>query len=233
MRRTKLYRRLPVEFLYIALATFFTSFAHAAPFTAIFHVPGSGRVQLDFFDEQNFRLVSYAPNQSTANETIIVDGRIYLLLPARPPLAETSGLLRIGALATATPRSYAAPTLRKTRTPEAVLTLWQIGEPVQDASVTRAGPIGIPIDVTLARHAALAHAQFAIHQRLRPAMDMSLCGDGINNLTAWWPPEVTGAGLAILATTAGVRLDGPIRTLGARPSLPASMPIQDYRPLAR
>lgn len=212
---------------------FFISTAEATPFTATFHVPGSGRVQLDFFDAQNFRLASFAPNQSVANETIIVDGRIYLLLPARPPLAETSGLLRIGALADAPRRTYTAPTLRNTRTPEAVLNLWQIGEAVQDASITRAGPIGIPIDVTLARHAALAHAQFAIHRRLRPAMDMSLCGDGINNLTAWWPPDVTGAGYAILATTAGVRLDGAIRPLATRPVLPASMPIQDYRPLAR
>jgi hypothetical protein len=224
------------QFLQLLICTLLSCVsAHATPFSATFYVPGSGNVQLDFFDESNFRLAAFASTQSAASETIIVDGNIYLLLPARPPLAETSGLLRIGALArrSAVPPLSAAPALRKTRTSDAVLAIWQIGGSVQDASVARAGPIGVPIDVTLAKHAALARAQFVIYQTLRPAMDMSLCGDGINSLTAWWPPEITGAGFAILATTAGVRLDGAIRPLDQRPALPVSMPIQDYRPLVR
>jgi hypothetical protein len=224
--------RATAALLVYCVALVGTSQAHAAPFTATFYVPESGRVQLDFFDERNFRLTSYANRESIQNETIIVDGTIYLLLPPRPPFAETNGLLRIGALV-ARPANAPTftPTLRITRTPTAVLKIWQINADVKDASLSRAGPIGVPIEVTLARHPMLARAQFAIHQTLRPAMDMSLCGDGINNLTAWWSPDATGAGYAILATTAGVRLDGAIRPLDQRPALPASMPVHDYRPL--
>jgi hypothetical protein len=73
-------------------------------------------------------------------------------------------------------------------------------------------------------------AQAAIHEMLIPAMNMSLCGDGINTLTAWWPTGITKAGYAVLATTAGIRLEGAMRPLEKYPSLPADMPILDYRP---
>jgi hypothetical protein len=82
----------------------------------------------------------------------------------------------------------APPTLRATRTPAAVRAAWGNLNSLHDISIDRAGPIGIPIDLTIAARSPLASAQFAIHQRLRPAMGMALCGDAINNLTAWWPP---------------------------------------------
>jgi hypothetical protein len=106
---------------------------------------------------------------------------------------------------------------------------WGHLEDLQDTSLPNAGPIGIPVDFTVSKQTPLAFAQLVMQQRLRPAMDMTLCGDAINNLTAWWPTTLTGAGYAIIATTAGIRLDGPIRALARRPTLPNDMPIQDYR----
>jgi hypothetical protein len=223
------------NFFFAATALLCTTgtIARATPtvsFTAQFHEPGNGLVQIDFVDENNIALTA----TGTQNQTLVVDGQIYLLLPARTPYSETTGLLHIGSLVVIPkaprPVNATAPTmLRATRTPAAVRAAWGNLNSLHDVSIDRAGPIGIPIDLTIAARSPLASAQFAIHQRLRPAMDMAICGDAINNLTAWWPPTLTGAGYGIIAITAGIRLDGPIHPLGTRPALPKDVAIQDYR----
>jgi hypothetical protein len=199
-------------------------------FSARFYVPGSPIVQLDYVDEKNYRFAT----TGTGIETLVLQGRIYLVLLPRPPLSGTEGVFWYGELAK--PKSRSLPSdgtmplaLRATKVPPLGVAAWGNVGAVGDVTIAQAGPIGIPIDMTVGRVKALAAAQSAIHERLIPAMNMSLCGDGINTLTAWWPPAITNAGYAVLATTTGVRLEGQIKPLTQRLSLPANMPIQDYR----
>jgi hypothetical protein len=221
-----------MQYIAIAMAVFASSAIAATDksFSARFYVPGSPLVQLDYLDAQNYRFTTLG----TGNETVVLQGRIYLVLLPRPPYGGTEGVFWYGELAKPKSRSTAsggktslAP--RATKVPTPGVAAWGNVGAVSDLTVARAGPIGIPIDMTVSRVKSLAAAQAAIHERLIPAMNMNLCGDGINTLTAWWPPSITNAGYAVLATTAGVRLEGPIMPLTQSVSLPANMPIQDYR----
>lgn len=67
---------------------------------------------------------------------------------------------------------------------------------------------------------------------LLPAMDMSLCGDGVQAVTTWWPLHLTAAGFAVVATLAGVRLDGPVRKSVEPISLPKGI-ATSIHPLAK
>ncbi len=92
-----------------------------------------------------------------------------------------------------------------------------------------AGPFDASMTFTIAKASMLAAAQRNIAENMTSAMDMSLCGDGVSLLTAWWSTELTRRDLAILATAGGIRLEGHLRSLAEMPLLPAGIAIEYYR----
>jgi hypothetical protein len=60
-------------------------------------------------------------------------------------------------------------------------------------------------------------------------MDMNLCGDGVNSLLANWPAAITGQGLAVFASSNGVRLGDQVQALSGPLRLPAIGALEDYR----
>jgi hypothetical protein len=195
-----------------------------APLSAQFALANGRVVVLDYLDSDNFRLT----DEASATETLIVGGEIFLHYPERDSRPER--LWRYGRLATgqAKPNSPEPVELRPTTLPPQGVALWGDVGKVFDVEVRSSGPLGTPTDATVARLPELANAQWRIATRLTPAMDMSLCGDGVQLLTSWWDPALAGAGWAILATSAGVRLDGAISKLSQIPALPAGL---EARPL--
>jgi hypothetical protein len=195
-----------------------------------FAAEGGNKVTLDYIDAQNYRFTT----QNNALQTYVLDGRIYLYAPA--DAVQPERLWLYGRL-DATPAQQVQtgspqPALKPTTIPPAGVAAWGNVGNVSDVTVSISGPIGIPVDVTVAKLALLAHAQWAITTLLLPAMDMALCGDGVQATTTWWPQDLTSAGFAIVATSAGVRLDGPVRKSSGSLSLPATATITIH-PLAR
>lgn len=195
--------------------------------SARFREPGGVGLDLAFWDEANFRLVP----TSGPTETWIVSERIFLVLLPSLATAGATRILWLGNLA-APPANVdrAQADVRPTSLPEAERAAWALGVPVHDATVTGAGRPGPAATLSVARLPHLARAQHAVERRLRAAMDMNVCGDGIERLTRWWAPAWTGQGFAAVATSDGPRLDGPVRvTDDAPPPLPADVIVEDYR----
>ncbi len=195
-----------------------------------FAAEGGNRVTLDYIDAQNYRFTT----EKGTLQTYVLDSKIYLYAPA--DAVQPERLWLYGRLDAAPARGVQTgsvqPVLKPTTIPPAGVAAWGAVGPVHDVTVSTSGPIGIPVDVTVAKLAPLAHAQWAIATLLLPAMDMALCGDGVQATTTWWPQDLTGAGLAIVATSAGVRLDGPVRKSSGSLSLPATTTITIH-PLGR
>ncbi|MGL4576395.1 MAG: hypothetical protein ACRCV9_16545 [Burkholderiaceae bacterium] len=84
--------------------------------------------------------------------------------------------------------------------------------------------------LTVAQDAALAHAQLVMRETLL-SMDMSLCSTAVQYLIAWWVPELTRQGYAVLTTAGGLAMTSAPGVLpaGASLSLPADAVVQDYR----
>ncbi|MGL4574847.1 MAG: hypothetical protein ACRCV9_08670, partial [Burkholderiaceae bacterium] len=157
----------------------------------------------------------------------IVDGKVYLLEAGQGAAAARA--LWVSTLKTqADAVSGARPLLEPTRLAQEAVDTWSLPVAVHDITLPR-GPLGAPVRLAVAQVAHLAYAQWVVDQQLRPVMDMSLCGDAVNQLTTWWLPQITGAGYAVLASAAGIRLDGPLAQLAARPVLPPQLTIEDFR----
>lgn len=197
-------------------------------FSATFILENGDKVALDYVNERNFRFSS----RNSTFQTYVLDGRIYLYAPADGAQPERAWLYGKIADLPARPAEPPAINLRPTTIPPAGVAAWGDIGALGDVAVASAGQFGIAIEATVADHSPLANAQWAIVTTLLPAMDMALCGDGVQAITQWWPAELTGAGHAIIATSAGVRLDGMIRPAKGSLALPGDFPI-DVHPLAR
>lgn len=197
-------------------------------FSARFALQDGQQVALDYIDPRNYRF-------STGGgriETYVLDGGIFLRVAADGAQPEQLWYYgRVGAEPAFHPSAGGAPALRPTTVPPAGVAAWGKVGGVFDTRVANAGPLGTPIDATVAQIGRLASAQWYIAAMLLPAMDMSLCGDGVQALTSWWPRGLTGAGYAVVATTAGVRLDGPLGD-AMRLELPKTGDVRVH-PLAR
>lgn len=201
----------------------------AESLSATFALEDGKTVTLDYIDARNYRFTT----QNSVFQTYVLDGKIYLYAPADDTQPERIWLYgRLGAASSQAQADQAQPVLKPTTIPAAGVLAWGDIGPVYDVIVSRSGPIGIPVDATVARAPSLARAQWSIVTLLLPAMDMSLCGNGVQAVTSWWPQDLTGAGFAIVATSAGVRLDGPLRTSPGPLSLPGKSAIIVH-PLAR
>lgn len=195
--------------------------AKPSSFSATFALENGDKVTLDYIDADNYRFSS----QSGALQTYVLGGGIYLY--AKADAAQPERAWYYGAIAPQTVRSLEKPEvrLRPTTVPARGVAAWGAIGPVADVDVPSAGSLGIAIEVTVAHHAQLADAQWSVANRLLSAMDMTLCGDAVQAVTQWWPTGLTGGGYAVVATSAGVRLDGPLRSFTAPLSLPGAFPI--------
>ena len=176
-------------------------------FRATFALANGAQVLLDYIDPQNYRFSSGIGGL----ETIVLGGNIYLRQP--PTAADPALFYLVGTLVPQPdfrPRASPPPPMQPTTIPPAGVARWGNVGGVFDVQVPAAGPMGIPIDVTVAQSGRLASAQWYIASMLLPAMDMRLCGDAVQAVTTWWPQSLTAAGFAVVATGAGVRLDSPL-----------------------
>lgn len=199
--------------------------ASATPFSADFAVPGMGRVQLDFQDEQSFSLT---PDMGPGS-TMVIDGDIYLHVAPSIATADMGRLLLLGRLAP----PVGGGTADRIRLEPAALSGAQLEAWGGDRRVFTATGLSAPElpagALWVAREPALARAQYAVGTRLRDGMDMRLCGDVVARLIGTWPTDVALAGLAVLGHASGVRLaarPGPLRGAVA---LPTGLEIEDYR----
>lgn len=197
-------------------------------FSARFALQNGQTVLLDYVDARNYRFSANAGQI----QTFVLDGHIFLHVTADG--AQAAQTYWYGNLAEPPPMHPLVgtmPSLSPTTVPAAGVAAWgKIGR-VFDVSIANSGPFGTQMDATVARSAKLAAAQLSIVTMLLPAMDMALCGDGVQALTSWWPTTLTGTGYAVVATSAGVRLDGPMGKAGAI-ALPTTAPVVVH-PLAR
>lgn len=193
-----------------------------APLAAEFALADGSLVRLDYLNGQNFRFSA----NTGAIETLVVDGEIYLHV--RENGAQPESLWRYGRLAAGSSRSSVRrdAALRPTSIPPQGVALWgEVGQ-VFDVAVTASGPLHTPSDATVAKLQRLANAQWTIATTLLPAMNMAICGDGVQELTSWWDAALAGEGWAILATTAGLRLNGPVAALSEIPVLPIGIEVR-------
>ncbi|MGL5002976.1 MAG: hypothetical protein ACRDAM_08550 [Casimicrobium sp.] len=211
--------------------------------TARFHMPGGALVQLEYWDEKNYRLTP----AGDAFATLVSNGKIYL-----EPLtvADTPTAYWIGQLLNSVPREIHvvaetgfdyAPALRPTTIPIAGQAAWGVTGAVHDvalpiASVAAAPSLttarkdeGARSTLTVSKWSPLARAQHAIASRLPASMDMNVCGNSVRQLVASWNVGLTANGFAVLATDAGVRLDGGLTPLRQRPQISSRAMIADYR----
>jgi hypothetical protein len=192
--------------------------------SAEFALANGSTVRLDYLNSRNFRLAA----DTGAIETLVVDGQIYLHVRengGQPESLWAYGRLAPEPLRTTARREVA---LHPTGIPPQGVALWgEVGQ-VFDVTVIASGPLHTPSDATIAKLHGLANAQWRIATTLLPAMNMSVCGDGVQQLTSWWDPALASEGWAILASSAGVRLNGPISRLSQIPVLPTGI---EARPL--
>lgn len=220
--RRALLRALPLGVL--------ASCAPSAPvpsaFSARFRVAGTGAIAFDYADERHF---AFTPELGWGS-TCVVAGRIYLVMLPSLATASRMRVIWAGALVppSAAPSHSPALPLRRSAVPAATQQRWDLDRPAQDLAWPReAGATAAT--VTVAELAPLAQAQHTIDTRMRPAMDMSLCGDGVNRLVDAWPSRITRQGLAVLASSAGVELMAPLQPLTRTPALPQGVEIEDFR----
>jgi hypothetical protein len=191
--------------------------------SASFRVPGAQSIRFDFQDALNFRLTPTVG----VGATCVVDGRIYLHLPPSLANAGKSQLLWVGELGPLPKvRSLGKIELRPTALAVDTTRQWTFRAKVHDLTAKFGDATSVLSVVPLP---GLARAQYIVDTTMRAAMDMSLCGDGISRLVATWLPTVTARGLAIVAATGGVLLDGPIVSLDEPIALPSGLPVEDYR----
>jgi hypothetical protein len=195
-------------------------------FSVVFRVPGALGVLFDYQDEDNFCL---EPTVGSA-ATRVVARRIYLHVLPSLANAGRERLLWVGELVrTQTGTTGDAPVLQATRLATDETRAWRFGAPVHDTD-NRIGDQSVRLSV--ARADILAAAQHTVFGRLRPAMDMNLCGDGITRLVEGWDARLTSRGYAVVAASTGVKLQTAPALLQTPISLPTGLPVEDYRCLA-
>lgn len=195
-------------------------------FSARFQVAGTGAIALDYADERHF---AFTPDIGWGS-TCVVAGQIYLVMLPSLATASRMRVIWAGALgpSSAAPSHSPALPLRRSAVPAATQQRWDLDRPAQDlAWPQEAGATAAT--VTVAELAPLARAQHTIDTRMRPAMDMSLCGDGVNRLVGAWPSQITRYGLAVVASSLGVELMAPLQPLARAPALPQGVEIEDFR----
>lgn len=199
----------------------------ASAFSARFRVAGTGAIALDYADERHF---AFTPDIGWGS-TCVVAGQIYLVM--LPSLATASRMRviwagELGPSAATAPAHSLDMSLRRSAVPTAAQERWDLDRPAQDLAWPQE-PGTTPATVTVAELAPLARAQHTIDTRMRPAMDMSLCGDGVNRLVGAWPSQITRHGLAVLASSLGAELMAPLQPLARTPALPQGVEIEDFR----
>lgn len=224
-RRRRLLQALPCALL----AACAPSPAPAVPaFSARFRVAGVGDIALHVLDAENF---SFVPALGWGS-TCVIDGRIHLLIaPSLAGGGRTRVLWAGSLLPAADPTSAALPTPEPL--PDTARREWALQVPVRTLELRE--DAGEPLRLTVAALTALARIQHIAQTRLRPGMDMALCGDGVNRLLAAWAAPATARGWAVLASAGGAqgglttRLIGPLTALAERPQLPAGVAVEDVR----
>ncbi len=198
-------------------------------FSARFLIAGSGPIAFDYADEENF---AFTPEIGWGS-TRIVAGRIHLVMSPSLATAGRERVIWAGELAPSSLRSRSSgpttPPLRPSAVSASAQQLWRLSRPAQDVRLPASGEDAAPPVLTVGRLAPLAHAQYAVDTRMRPGMDMSLCGDEVNRLIGTWASQLTRDGLAVLASTTGVRLASQLMPLQRRPALPSGIAIEDFR----
>jgi hypothetical protein len=194
-----------------------------ARLSARFAYPNARTVQLDYLDQRNFRLA----DDTQSSETLAIDGRIYLHIFKSADRGEE--VWRFGSLKTPQPDDTRAPMpkLQPTLIPPQGVAQWGIAADVFDVTMTTPESPEFQHDASIAKLPALARAQWVIAASLLPAMNMSLCGNAVEQVTRSWNVSLTRAGWAVLATSDGFRLDGRIEALGSLPTLPAGVVVRE------
>jgi hypothetical protein len=199
-------------------------------FSATFDVIGTGRIALDFIDDANYRFVPAIGSGAT----VVLGGRIYITLIPSLATGGKGRTIWVGELMSKSPphdRSFPKPQIQPVTPPSQLY--WTPNMALHEVWVPRSDSTSDSSRITVANLPALAKAQFLIDTMLRPAMDMSLCGDGVSRLIGCWPRHLTGQGLAVLAHSDGVRLQESIRAMTSTIELPQDQSIEDYRILPR
>lgn len=223
--------RLIALALFALLITSFPQFADARDsFTTVFQVAGQ-RVQVDFQDAKNFRFVS-----ADGTQTIVHNGAVYLAFGGDGAATNVFFVQDASARAPQ-PSAYEPPraSVRPVRTsnlPAELAGKWRLPAGVVHQTIfQRPGALRSTV-ITSAHSASFARAQQSMRTRLN-AMDMSVCGASVRDLVAWWVPEMTEIGHAVIATETGIALEDPPSKL-KMPSaswLPKGKEIADYRVL--
>ncbi|XVJ71489.1 MAG: hypothetical protein HEQ39_19245 [Rhizobacter sp.] len=200
----------------------------AAEFTARFRVNDFESIVLDYWDPLNFSLTP----QMGAASVCVVRGRIHLVVTPSLATAGRERVLWVGELKS-TPDVTAMQPVRllPTALPPALQDGWQLGTPVHDVRVSSRPPASLQPEVvaSVARLPQVARAQYVIDTTMRASMDMTLCGDAVNRLVLAWSPHLTALGLAVVASSVGVDLAGPLQRLKTPPALPTGVLIENYR----
>lgn len=197
-----------------------------APFSATFVFPHGASVVLDYWGERDFRFAS--PRGGA--QTWVLDGQIHIVVAPSLGFAGRGQVFLVGEL-------LSRPDPAATIADEG----WTWGPPpagqpdpmpgvtVRTARAATPTSPASPVEIVVAEERRLAAAQFVVDRTLRPAMDMTLCGDAVNALVASWPAAFTGSGWAAIGAMAGPRIDGSLRPAPPRPELPDDYDFQDLR----
>jgi hypothetical protein len=222
LRRRSLLKAAPLGLLASCMP------AASPSFSARFEVAGTGTIALDYADEHNF---AFTPALGWG-ATRIVDGRIHLVITPSLATAGRERVIWAGELG-ALPDTAEAVTTAIPLQPSAVSAdaqrIWRLDGAARDVRLPASGADAAATVLTVGHLPSLARAQYVIDTRMRPGMDMSLCGDGVNRLVAAWAAALTRDGLAVLASTAGVRLASRLMPLHRRPALPSGIAVEDFR----
>jgi hypothetical protein len=204
---------------------FATRHSPVKPFKTSYQVP-DGEIQVEYVDEKNFRL-AYNGN----SETLVSAGRIYVVLK-RAGFADTVLLVSDEAQRKAD-EALPVPSIG----PVDAVTLLAIhtgtsaraAESLYTAKLQRPGALR-STDVIVSRDQQLAHAQLVMRETLLQ-MDMRLCSNAVQYLLAWWVPELTRNGYAVISTATGLQQKNrPVQLpLNSSIAPPAGPVVQDYR----
>jgi hypothetical protein len=192
------------------------------PFAAVYQVP-DGDIQIEYVNPHNFRLAF-----SGGSETLVSAGRLYVV-QKRAGYRDTA-LLISDSVQRKADQALQAPTLRRLDHAAISSNLLAAGtNGLYAATLQRPGALR-STDMIVAKDPQLAQAQLIMRETLLQ-MNMSLCSNAVQYLLAWWVPEFTRNGYAVISTASGVSLKSPPNITGASKSIelnPQAL-IQDYR----
>lgn len=180
-------------------------------FSATFVVSGGRRVKLHYLDDENFELSPVDGGFTT----IVADGSIFVRQSNGGPTSESYLIAQMRPWDAIEPIG-AMPELstQPTSIPAAGIVAWGLApEQVRDMTLQTERLAGEGAVYTVAPEPRLARAQWMIVNRMIPAMAMELCSDDVRSLALSWPAGLIDLQRAILASTAGMRLDGRIGKL--------------------